>query len=394
MQNKKIGFNIFEVIAIIVISSVVSIIATGIITTNNNTTSSGTNYSEVLKDENIKSFLDTYESVTSNFYGDVDKSKVIDSAINGMMEYFGDKYSTYLDDSSTDALNNMLSGTYKGIGISITADRVIYDVFADSPAERVGIMEDDIIIEANGINVENKTSSEIVDIFNQNPDNIVLKVKRGEEFKTFELKMEEVPNPAVSSAIFDYEDKKVGYMYINAFSKNVSNQVSKTLSKLERVGINGLLIDLRRNNGGYLVAAEETSSIFIEKGKTLYSLETKESKVSVLDETDEKREYPIVVIVDEETASAAEILTAALKDSYGAKVVGRQTYGKGLVQQTKGLNDGSMVKYSTARWLTPNGEWINDVGITPDYVIEEDTTVENKVTENIYVDKAIEVLFK
>ncbi len=394
-KKKKIGFNVFEVIIIIIISSVVSIIATGVITTNNNSTTSGTSYSEILKDENIRSFLDTYSSVVNNYYKDIDKSKIVDSAIDGMLKYLNDKYSIYMDSESTDALNDKLDGKYKGIGVSITEEKIINDVFDDSPAMKAGIEIGDKIIEANNIDVKEKTSSEVISILNENPDDIKIKVLRGDEEKLFNLKMDEVSKPVISYGNIEHNNKNIGYIYIESFSKTLTNQVDKALKRLESDNkIEGLIIDLRRNTGGYLNVAQDTSSLFLEKGKLVYSLETKNSSFKYIDETDEKRSYPIVVIIDETTASAAEVLTAALKDSYGAKIVGITSYGKGLVQQTKDLNDGTMVKYSTAKWFRPNGECVEGVGINPDYEIKEDTKSEVKTTDNIFIDKALEVLFQ
>ena len=393
-KSKIIGFNIVEVVIIIIISSAISIIATGVITTNNNSTKSGTSYSELLNDEKIRSFLDTYTSVINNYYGEVDKDKVIDSAIDGMMDYLGDKYSMYLDDYNTEILNDKLQGTYKGIGVSISEDNTISDVFEDSPAASAGLKEGDKIIEVNGKDVKDKKSTEVIEIINEDQNNIKLKILRGDEEKEFDLKMSDVLRPTIASGIIDFQDKKVGYLYIESFSVSLTNQVKKALDKFDKESINGLIIDLRKNTGGYLTVAQTTSNLFLEKNKLIYSLETKKGNVSIYDESDEHKTYPIVVVVDEVTASAAEILTASLKDSYGAKVVGKKTYGKGLVQQTQDLNDGSMVKYSTAKWLRPNGECVEGNGIEPDFKIEDDTKADNKTTDNIYIDKALEVLFR
>ena len=393
-KSKIIGFNIVEVVIIIIISSAISIIATGVITTNNNSTKSGTSYSELLNDEKIRSFLDTYTSVINNYYGEVDKDKVIDSAIDGMMDYLGDKYSMYLDDYNTEILNDKLQGTYKGIGVSISEDNTISDVFEDSPAASAGLKEGDKIIEVNGKDVKDKKSTEVIEIINEDQNNIKLKILRGNEEKEFDLKMSDVLRPTIASGIIDFQDKKVGYLYIESFSVSLTNQVKKALDKFDKESINGLIIDLRKNTGGYLTVAQTTSNLFLEKNELIYSLETKKGNVSIYDESDEHKTYPIVVVVDEVTASAAEILTASLKDSYGAKVVGKKTYGKGLVQQTQDLNDGSMVKYSTAKWLRPNGECVEGNGIEPDFKIEDDTKADNKTTDNIYIDKALEVLFR
>ena len=154
MMKRKIavnGFNIVEVTAIIIISSLVSAIVVGTLISNNYRTNNGTTYRDLLNDSNVKDFLNVYSEVLSDYYEDVDKSKVIDSAINGMMGYLGDKYSTYMNSDATDSLNNKLAGNYRGIGISIDSNGFILAVGDDTPAKSVGIKEGDKIISINGI---------------------------------------------------------------------------------------------------------------------------------------------------------------------------------------------------------------------------------------------------
>ena len=147
-HNKRVvGFNIIEVIVIIIISGLTSMVATGIITTGNSRTSSGDTYAELLQDESIKSFLDVYSDVVNGYYKDVDKNKAVESAISGMMEYLGDKYTTYLNDNESSNLNASLAGTYKGIGIAIKEGAVIEEVFDESPAKEVGLQKEDKIKE-------------------------------------------------------------------------------------------------------------------------------------------------------------------------------------------------------------------------------------------------------
>ena len=187
-------------------------------------------------------------------------------------------------------------------------------------------------------------------------------------------------------------DKKVGYLSISSFSNTLAKQVESALDELESDGIESLIIDLRNNGGGLLTAAKDTASLFLEKGKAIYSLEgnDKNEKTKVYyDETSTSRNYPIVVLVNGGTASASEILTAALKDSYGATTVGTTTYGKGKVQQTKKLSDGSLVKYTTSRWLTPNNECIDEYGISPDYGIELEYQYDDEKNITGYTDTQI-----
>ena len=172
--------------------------------------------------------------------------------------------------------------------------------------------------------------------------------------------------------------------------------MQKEVTKLENNNINGLIIDLRNNGGGYLSAANETASIFLKKGLTIYSLTTNYNTTTIKDETDEYKEYRLVVLVNKQTASAAEILAAALKQSYGATLVGTQTYGKGKVQQISSLKSGETVKYTTAKWLTPSGVCIDGVGLNVDYNLDlvYNYNENNEIIgyEDTQLNKAIELL--
>jgi carboxyl-terminal processing protease len=391
-QNKKvIGFSIVEVIVIIVVSAIFTSIATGIIVMNNFKSEAGITYAELLQDDKVKEFLDVYADVLSGYYENVDKSEAINSAISGMMSYLGDKYSTYLDDDATNNLNDMLAGTYNGIGILINQNKEIEEVFDNSPAMAAGILKGDKIVGLNNEDVSKLELTELTARIKGSNGNVNLKILRGDELKDITVEVKILNKPAISYSIDEYNDKKIGYLQIQTFSQTLAEQVKQVLNKFDKENIDSIIIDLRGNGGGYLNAATDTASLFLEKGKVIYSLENKNSYESFKDETDEHKNYNIVVLVNEGTASASEILTGALKDSYGVTIVGQKTYGKGKVQQVKNLSDGSMVKYTTAKWLRPNGECVDGEGIKPDYEVEIEVVDENTIVDT-QLKKAIEVL--
>ena len=183
-------------------------------------------------------------------------------------------------------------------------------------------------------------------------------------------------------------DTSIGYIYIKNFSKNLSSQVDKALSYLEFNNINSLIIDVRDNAGGYLSSAEEVASFFIENGKVIYSLESNNKKYTYKDTTKESRKYKIAVLINGGSASASEILAAALKDSYGAILVGTKSYGKGKVQQVVPLESGGSVKYTSAKWLTPSGKCIDGTGLNPDYHV----VYSEEIPYDSQINKAIELL--
>ena len=218
------------------------------------------------------------------------------------------------------------------------------------------------------------SSDNIAKLIKESPNKKAkLTILRGEETLEVEVEVQSLATPVVDYKILEGNNKKVGYLLISSFSDTLTSQVENALNDLESSGIESLILDLRNNGGGLLTAAKDTASLFLEKGKAIYGLEgnSKASKTKFYyDETETHRTYPVIVLVNGATASASEILTAALKDSYGATTVGTTTYGKGKVQQTKKLSDGSLVKYTTSRWLTPNNECIDEYGISPDYGVE------------------------
>lgn len=379
------GFNLKEVICIIVTTAMITSLTTGLIIYNQNKLTKNITYQDLNEDKALKDFLGVYASLIDEYYEEVDKTAMLESAIGAMFNYLGEDYSTYMSKEETDALAEKLLGEYKGIGISINQENIIVDVFEDGSAKEVGILPGDKIIAIDGNFVtENKETSEKISGLNIG-DRLVLTVNRGNENLNYEVIVKKMYVPAINYQIIE---NTIGYLKMSTFSNTLKEQVSKALNKMESEGITSLIIDLRDNTGGYLSAAKEVASLFLEKGKTIYSLEEKENTVSYKDETDEKRNYKIVVLYNEGSASASEVLIASLKESYGAITVGKTSYGKGKVQQTHSLEDGSMVKYTSAKWLTPNGSCIDGVGITPDYEIELD---KNNLEVDKQLNKAIEL---
>ena len=166
--------------------------------------------------------------------------------------------------------------------------------------------------------------------------------------------------------------------------------MKKQLTELEKKKIQALIIDVRNDSGGYLNSVTDISSLFLKKGKVIYQLEDNKKKEIIKDKTKESRDYPIAILVNAASASASEILASAIKESYGGLVVGTQTFGKGTVQKTKKLSDGTMIKYTIQKWLTPNGNWINEVGVTPTNAVAYDTNS----TDDNQLQNAVDLLIK
>lgn len=387
-MKKNKGFNLISVIVIICISSITSAIMSGVIVTNNYDLT----YKGLSSDTELAEFLKTYSNIIDNYYEDIDKTKMLDAAINGMLNYLGDNYTTYLNEEQTKELETRLSGSYEGIGVTLSDNQII-KIEDNSPAAQAGLMVGDKITSVDGTDVTNAPTAISALIKGSDKKEVSLGVSRNDQNLIFKVGIASIE---ISAIEYEMLENNIGYLSISIFSRPLTSQVQKALADLEGKGMKKLIIDLRDNTGGYLDSAETTASLFLEKGKLIYSLEDKKNKEHYKDETEEKRTYPIVVLINENSASSAEILAAALKDSYGASLVGQKSYGKGKVQQTVELEDGSMAKYTSAKWLRPNGECIDGIGLNPDYqaslVYETDENGNQIMSVDTQKNKAIEVL--
>lgn len=358
----------------------------------------GRNYLKVAKQFN--KLFDVYEVMIENYYGDADKDKLIDAAIDGMVSSVGDVYTNYLDTSSTDDFNLMLDGVYEGIGctISLVDDQiVVVDIYDNSPASRAGLQSGDIILGVNDLDMTEMDTETLADyIKNGDVAKFDIKILRDEKEMTLNLKRSKVEIPVVSSEVYETNGKKVGYIYIGLFSAVAPTQFKSALEDLEKQNINGLVIDVRSNSGGYLTSVTDILSYLLPKGEVLYQMEIGSKKRVTKDVTKEARDYPIAVLTNGSTASASEILSAGIKESYHGFVVGTKTFGKGTVQQLKTLSDGSVIKYTTENWLSPNGNWIDKQGVEPTDVVElSDEYFENPSAEtDNQLQKALELVSK
>ena len=385
------GFKLYEVIIITIITGILCSIATGFIFYKKYETSAIASYENLSNNKNVNEFLQVYASIIKEYYQDVNEEELVDSAINAMFSYLGDNYSEHLSKDETSSLLEQLAGEYQGIGVEIYQDKIIYNVFDDSPAKEAGLQKGDKIIKVNNEDVSEKDNSYVATKIKNENDKVEITILRNNEEKKVTVKKDKLYIPSVTSKVIEEENKKIGYIDITTFSNTTSKQVKKALLSLENDNIDSLVIDVRNNAGGYLISAKEIASMFLEKEKIIYSLQEKDKTQTYKDTTSEKRDYPVVVLINEYSASASEILTSALKESYNA-TLGKKSYGKGKVQQTLNLEDGSMAKYTTAKWLTPNGKCIDGVGITPDYEIDLDVDENNQTIVDTQLNKAIEIL--
>ena len=336
----------------------------------------------------LKKLINVYDTVTSNYYGKIDKQAMIDNAIESMMSEVGDDYTTYTDkQETTDFLENV-EGTYEGIGCTVAtnANGEIYvaSIFKDSPAATAGLKEKDIIIKIDDEDYSKKTSNDMANYVKNNKNTkIKLTVKRDNEEKEITITRKKISIPTVKGEVITKDNKKIGYIQIAIFSSNTYEQFKKELDTLEKEKIQGLIIDVRSNTGGYLNSVTDIASIFLKKGDVIYQLESGKKIEKIKDKTKENRTYPVAILINAASASASEILAASIKESYKGLVIGTNSYGKGTVQKTKKLSDGTMIKYTIQKWLTPDGNWINEEGVTPTTFVELKSSTAKDENPNI-----------
>lgn len=393
---KKIRLNFLQLSLLVSIPTIVmSTVSASLVYSSLNDTGKVTS----TNNKYVNEFISTYNKLLDEYYEDLDENKLVDAAISGMMQYTGDDYTIYMDESATESLNDKLDGTYEGIGIKISlndaSEIYVYEVFDNSPAYNAGILKGDILLSINGENLNGKSTEEASKLIQESDESTFkIEASRNGESMNFSVERKTLIVPAISSSIKEVNGKKIGYIYLETFSSTLSTQVETTLISMENEGINSLIIDVRNNTGGYLTSCSKIIELFLEKDKLMYTIKSKKDSTNYKDTTDTKRDYPIVVLINGASASASEILAGALKYSYGAHIIGTKSYGKGKVQTTDTLDDGTMIKYTSALWYMPNGECIDEVGIEPDVVVELDQNyLDNPVEENDnQLNEAIKVL--
>lgn len=378
---KKEGFSYPEMVIIMIIAVLFGFLIGNVVSFTKKETTNSSVPSE------LKEFVDTYNDIVNNYYDKVNKEKLIDAGIKGMINYLDDPYATYFDGTSSTNFNQTLEGNYEGVGIEVTLDNnkvKITKVFADTPAKKAGIKVGDYITKVNGESVEGKSLSDVVSLIkNAKNKEVEITITRDNQEKTMKVTRTTVDMPYTSSKVYEENGKKIGYLKIEMFSNNITKQVKKELESLKKKNIDKLVIDVRDNPGGYLTQVTEILSLFMTKKDVIYQLQTKNNKEKVYSTSSKATySYPVVVLINENSASASEILASAFKETYNAEIVGVNSYGKGTVQKTGDLNNGDTIKYTVQKWLTPKGNWINEKGVTPTKEVKLELKENETLTED------------
>ncbi|MDR6998793.1 S41 family peptidase [Neobacillus niacini] len=328
--------------------------------------------------ENLQKVDQAYELILNRYVEKVNRNKLVEGAIQGMLSTLNDPYSVYMDKETAKQFSQTLDSSFEGIGAEVGMEDgkiVIVSPFKNSPAEKAGLKPNDQILKIDGKSVQG---------LDLNKATLKIRGKKGTTVKleiarqtlrapiTIEVMRDEIPLETVHASTKDQDGKKIGYIQVTSFSENTAADFKKELSSLEDKHINGLVIDVRGNPGGYLNSVEDILKEFVPKDKPMVQIQKRDGKRErFFSSLKEKKDYPVVVLVDKGSASASEILAGALKEADGYQLVGETTFGKGTVQQPVSMGDGSNIKLTLFKWLTPDGNWIHKKGIKPDVEMKQ-----------------------
>lgn len=391
-ENK---FNFLEIILLMFMAFVVGVFASQAISLKipilNNTT--------VIED--TSELTRVYNLIINKYYGEVDKKELTSAAIKGMMNYLSDDYSMYFTEDEKNDFNERLNGVYTGLGVEITNDAsnnaMIVTVFDNSSAKDANLKPGDIIAKINGEDVLGLGKEEVVKkIKGKNNYSFNMSVLRDNNLIDVKVVTKSITLSSVTSSVIEKDNEKIGYIYISIFALNTYDQFKEQLEELEKMKITSLIIDVRSNTGGHLTSVTSILDLFLNKTDVLYQIKSKDKIKKVYGTDASTRKYPIVVLTNELSASASEILASALKEAYGAKTVGIKTFGKGTMQNMLDLENGGMIKVTTEEWLTSKGNKINKEGVPVDYEVKLDEKYASNPSEETdnQLQKAIEVLTK
>lgn len=335
-------------------------------------------------------FLYTLGKIRSSYVGEYTDKKLFEGAMHGLVESLDDPYSEYLDEKGFSHLNEMTDGTFGGIGVVLgqrNKEFVVVSPMEGSPGAKAGIEAGDKILKVNDVDTKGRTLEDVVSTIRGKKGTsvkLLLEHKNGQQF-TADIVRDDIKVQSVAGRMLP--DSKIGYIRIAMFNENTGEEFKKAYEKLEQEGMQATLLDLRHNPGGLLTECVKVSNYIVPKGPVV-SITDKKGNTKVYESKLEKVKYPLAVLIDHGSASASEIVSAAVQDTKAGKLFGVKTYGKGCVQSVFHITTKTGLKLTTAMYYTPSGRSIHKVGVTPDVEIE----LPEKATVDVQLNKAEEYL--
>lgn len=364
-----------------------------------------------LTNEDLKKLELVYDTLVNGYVDkNISKDDLINGALKGMAEATGDPYTNYLVNDETAAIDETMTGSFGGIGAELRSENnrvIISNTREGTPAQKIGLQENDAILKVNGEDMEGKSISYVVSkVRGEVGTDVTLTIQRGTQELEVKITRAKIAIETVKGTV-DSTDATIGHVQINSFAKNTAKEVEKAVTDLREKGVKKFIFDVRYNPGGLLDQAIMIANMFVDEGKTILNVENRDGQIKSYNTSKDygtfKITEPYVLLVNEGSASASEILAAALKESADAKLIGKKTYGKGTVQSVIEVGDNAELKYTIAKWLTPNKTWIHKTGIEPteevsmpDYynitiIDTREVVKEGAVSDNV---KTIETILK
>lgn len=391
---------IYKTIMLVVLTAVITFILTSIFTYKN--LSGNSKYVYVSSnDGGISSVIASIRKIVDKkFLGEINEQNLVDGAIKGYIDGLNDPYTEYMTKDEMQEFTTEVNGNFVGIGVYLTNDIernvvLIISPIKDTPAYRAGIKPGDIITKIDGVSFKGEQLTEASNkIKGKEGTKVTLEILRGDKTLTLEIERQSVKINHVESEMLE---NKIGYIKFNTFDEGCSREFEEQLEKLNSQNMKSLIIDIRDNGGGLVDEALDIADFIVEKGSTLLITVDKNGKEEIeKSKNNPKVNVPVILLTNENSASASEILAGALKDNNKAKIVGKKTYGKGVIQELLTLTDGSGLKITTNEYYTPNKTKINKVGIQPDYEVDLPEEIDGLVgiekAQDTQLQKAIELL--
>ena len=393
---------VYKIIMLVLIVIIVTSLITAFLTYQYLTSSNGIGIGKTNSSlSGLEYTLSQFRSELERKYiGEINDEDLIEGAIKGYVAGLGDPYTVYYTKEEMDDIMQETNGNYVGIGIYMTLDTeknaiLVLSPIENSPAEEAGLMPGDIITKVDGVSYTGDQLDEASNkIKGKEGTKVTLEILRGEETKTFEIERRTVLISHITTKVLE---NNIGYIAISDFEGGCAEEFREKYEELEKQGITKLIIDIRDNGGGIVDEALEIAEMITDKGSTLLITTDKNEKEDITKSTsDPIINMPIVLLTNEYSASASEILAAALKENGKATLVGTTTYGKGIIQELHQLSDGSGLKITTNEYFTPNHNAIHEIGIEPDIEVElsdeAKAQLELPEEDDTQLQKAIEVL--
>ena len=367
--------------------------------------------SDTLTNDDLAKLELVYDTLVSGYVDkNINKDDIINGALKGMAEATGDPYTNYLVNDETTAIDETMTGSFGGIGAELRSENnrvIISNTREGTPAQKIGLQENDAILKVDGEDMEGKSISYVVSkVRGEVGTDVTLTIQRGTQELEVKITRAKIAIETVKGTV-DSTDATIGHVQINSFAKNTAKEVEKAVTDLREKGVKKFIFDVRYNPGGLLDQAIMIANMFVEEGKTILNVENRDGQIKTYKASKDygtfKITEPYVLLVNEGSASASEILAAALKESADAQLIGKKTYGKGTVQSVIEVGENAELKYTIAKWLTPNKTWIHKTGIEPteevsmpDYynitiIDTREVVKEGAVSDNV---KTIETILK